>query len=581
MKPGDIRMLLNESTGITTQQTSAVSGNDNLKIQGLDGRYTQLLKDGMPLYSGFSGGLSIMQIPPLDLKQVEMIKGSASTLYGGGAIAGLVNLISKIPTPQKELSFLINGNTAKGFDISGFYSERNKKVGTTIFGAYNFNNPYDPANIGFSAIPRIRRVVFNPKIFLLPDTNTKAVIGISTIFENRYGGDMQVLSGNTDVLHQYFEKNNSNRISTQFNAEHKFNNSSKIEIKNSVSFFERQILQPNTSFNAQQISSFSELNYVHQNSKSEWIAGVHVFTEQLLPLDTTSLHYQLTTFGAFFQNTFKTNHWLTVESGLRIDNNSPQTNDRLKGFFVLPRINVLFSINQNWKTRTGIGAGYKMPSPFNDEAEEKGYQNIYPLHINQLKAEQSFGAHADITYKIKADEVLLSVNQLFFYTQINNPLILNGNNFINANGYINTIGTETNIRLSIDELNFYIGYTYADVQQHFNTTITQQTLSPKNRLNVDATYEVENKFRIGFEAFYTDKQLLSDGKLGKDYVVIGVLLQKMWQKLSVFMNAENLTDQRQTKWDTIFTGTVTHPQFRDIYAPLDGVVINTGIKIKL
>jgi len=95
MGPGDIRMLLAESTGIQVQQTSAISGSSNFRIQGLDGRYTQLLKDGFPLYSGFSGGLSIMQIPPLDLYQVEVVKGANSTLYGGGAIAGLVNLISK------------------------------------------------------------------------------------------------------------------------------------------------------------------------------------------------------------------------------------------------------------------------------------------------------------------------------------------------------------------------------------------------------------------------------------------------------------------------------------------------------
>ncbi len=110
MKPGDIRMLLNESTGITTQTTSAVSGLASLRIQGLDGRYTQILKDGMPLYTGFSGSLGILQIAPLDLKQVEYIKGSASTLYGGGAIAGLVNLITKTPTDKPELSFLLNAN---------------------------------------------------------------------------------------------------------------------------------------------------------------------------------------------------------------------------------------------------------------------------------------------------------------------------------------------------------------------------------------------------------------------------------------------------------------------------------------
>ena len=123
MKPGDIRMLLNETTGIQTQQTSAISGNSSIRIQGLDGKYTQLLKDGYPLYSGFSGGLSLLQIVPLDLQQVEVIKGSSSPLYGGGAIAGLVNLISKTPGEQRELNFMLNATSALGLDVSGFYSD--------------------------------------------------------------------------------------------------------------------------------------------------------------------------------------------------------------------------------------------------------------------------------------------------------------------------------------------------------------------------------------------------------------------------------------------------------------------------
>ncbi len=102
MKPGDIRMLLSESTGIQTQQTSAISGNSLIKIQGLDGKYTQILKDGFPVFSGAAAGLGLLQTPPLDLKQVEIIKGSSSTLYGGGAIAGLVNLVSKTPEEKRD-----------------------------------------------------------------------------------------------------------------------------------------------------------------------------------------------------------------------------------------------------------------------------------------------------------------------------------------------------------------------------------------------------------------------------------------------------------------------------------------------
>ena len=72
MNATNISMVLRESTGIQMQQTSLSSGNSNIRIQGLDGRYTQLLRDGFPLFGGFSSGLSIMQIPPLDLKQFEI-----------------------------------------------------------------------------------------------------------------------------------------------------------------------------------------------------------------------------------------------------------------------------------------------------------------------------------------------------------------------------------------------------------------------------------------------------------------------------------------------------------------------------
>ena len=107
MNSTNIGMLLSETTGVQMQQTSLSSGNLSIKVQGLDGRYTQLLKDGFPLYGGFAGGLSIMQIPPLDLKQVELIKGSNSTLYGGGAIAGIVNLVSRQPEEKPECRFTV------------------------------------------------------------------------------------------------------------------------------------------------------------------------------------------------------------------------------------------------------------------------------------------------------------------------------------------------------------------------------------------------------------------------------------------------------------------------------------------
>src|SRR6266542_1918542 len=179
MKPGDIRMMLNESTGIQTQQTSATSYNSSIRIQGLDGKYTQIIRNGFPLYSGFSGGLGLLQIVPLDLKQVEVIKGSSSTLYGGGAIAGLVNLVSKEPKEKRELSFIMNGTSALGMDLSGYYSKKFERIGTTVFASYNTGTPYDPANIGLTAIPKFDRVTLNPKLYIYLSPKTTMNFGFN------------------------------------------------------------------------------------------------------------------------------------------------------------------------------------------------------------------------------------------------------------------------------------------------------------------------------------------------------------------------------------------------------------------
>lgn len=112
MRPGNVSMVLHESTGIQVQQTSATSNTQSVRIQGLDGRYTQILKDGFPAYGGFSGSFSVLEIPPLDLKQVEIIKGPAATLFGGDAIAGVVNFVTKDPGDEPVTTLIFNQTSA-------------------------------------------------------------------------------------------------------------------------------------------------------------------------------------------------------------------------------------------------------------------------------------------------------------------------------------------------------------------------------------------------------------------------------------------------------------------------------------
>ncbi len=582
MRPGDIKMLLGEITGVHVQATSAVSGLASFRIQGLDSRYTQLLQDGLPAYDGFSGRLGLVQVSPLNLKQVEIIKGSASTLYGGGAIAGLVNLISKTPGKKPELSFLLNQNSAKGTDASGYYSKQTGNIGTTIFSAYNYNSAYDPGNTGFSAIPKTNRFLLNPKIFWKPNRKDSIWLGVNVLHEDRFGGDVQVISGNSDSQHQYFERNNSDRLSTQFSYTHKLDSSSQLNFKGTFGYAGRTISQPQFEFKGAQVSSYAEANYVRNSKTASWVAGVDLWTDHLTPKDgSPALGYARNTYGLFAQNTFKPAVWFAVESGLRLDGNSPSPASPPNGCFLLPRINTLFKIDEHWSSRIGGGLGYKMPDIFNDDAEEQGYRYLQPLNIGATKAEHSAGANWDVNYKGVVGNAFLQFNQLFFLTKVNDPLILQDNAFVNAPGYLISKGTEMNVKLLMDELGIYLGYTYNDVQRNFNGLSNAQTLTPKHQLNADLNYEVENNFRAGLEGFYTGEQLLGGGTIGRSNWTFGALIQKMWKHLDIFINAENLTDQRQSKWGMLYTGTVTNPMFKDIYAPLDGVVVNAGLRFKI
>jgi iron complex outermembrane receptor protein len=198
-----------------------------------------------------------------------------------------------------------------------------------------------------------------------------------------------------------------------------------------------------------------------------------------------------------------------------------------------------------------------------------------------MQAEQSYGLNGDVNYRSALGDAFISINQLFFYTRVNHPLLLQNNSFINSPQPISSKGAETNIKLTMDELGFYLGYTYTNAQLHNNGSSNPQPLTPKNRFSFDATYEIENSFRFGVESFYNSSQLLSDGTTGRAYLTFGLLVQKMWKHLDIFINAENLTDRRQTRWGSIYTGSITNPDFMDIYAPLEGVVVNAGIRIKL
>ncbi|MDD9890179.1 MAG: TonB-dependent receptor, partial [Gammaproteobacteria bacterium] len=583
MKPGDIRMLLNESTGIYVQQTSATSFNSTIRIQGLDGKYTQLLRDGMPLYGGYSGGLSLLQIAPLDLQQVEVIKGSNSTLFGGGAIAGLVNLVTRGPGSEPENSFMLNATSSKGIDASGFFSRSSGNLGATLFTSYNTSDAYDPADNGFSAIPEFERWTLKPRLFFEGD-NSDTTMGFSLVTEDRLGGSMNYIRGSR-VLPNYFEDSDTTRISTQLEHVQRLNSGRELVLRNSVSRFERELRIPGASFGGTQTSSFSEVHMLGSNSSMDWVVGANLWTEdfeQDNPLPGLSQDFNSHTFGLFAQSTASLSDRWMLESGLRIDHASAY------GSFVLPRISLMYNVADDTTLRIGGGLGYKEPTLFTEESEALQFLNILPFNEDQLDAEQSAGVNVDLNRSFEfSNGVSLNLNALIFYTRVDDPLQLviqspDQYAFAQPQDYLDAKGTEINAAWFWNDFKLFFGYTHTDVEEHGPGGTSESRLIPEDRVNTVFVYEREDDFRIGLEAYYFGQQALTDGSRGRDYWIFGLMMEKVVSDdYSVFLNFENFTDTRQTRYEEIYSGTLVNPMFNDIFAPLDGYVINGGIKLRL
>lgn len=584
MRPANVSMVLNESTGIDVQQTSATTNTQSVRIQGLDGRYTQILKDGFPSFGGFSGSLSILEIPPLDLRQVEIIKGPNATLYGAGAIAGVVNFVSKEPEDKAVTSIVINQTSALGTDFSIFNSKKFDRFGYTFLGSANYQREYDVDDDDFTELPRTKSFAINPKLFFYPSDKTRLTIGNSLSFQKRTGGDIFAIRGNATGIHRYFENNDSFRNLTTINFDHAFDDGSRFVAKQSLAFFSRDLTLPSYRFKGKQFNSYTDLAYFRTIGRHSFVFGANAvydrFREDLFAPNTLDRSETRTTFGAFVQDTVDLTEKLALEAGFRVDHVNNY------GTFALPRVSLLYRFTDKFTSRVGYGLGYKTPSLFTEDAEELLFRNVVGIG-NTLKAERSQGGTLDFNYRNTIGEKFgYSINQLFFYTQISDPLVLEPDGgglyrFRSADTPIISKGFETNAKFTYDIAKLFIGYTFTDAKAGYLTGNRRLTLLPRHKVNSSLVFEKHENFKTGVEFYYGSRQILDDRSLTRSIAEVGVFGEKTFGKFSLFINGENLTDVRQSRYGPVVLGPHNNPTFAEIYTHLEGRVFNGGIKIRL
>jgi outer membrane receptor for ferrienterochelin and colicins len=584
MRPANVSMVLNESTGIKVQQTSATSNTQSVRIQGLDGRYTQLLKDGFPAFGGFSSSISLLDILPLDLKQVEIIKGPSATFYGGGAIAGVINFISKEPGARSVTSMILNQTTALGTDFSVFNSRKFQRFGYTFLGSVNYQKEYDVDNDDFTELPRANTFTLGPRFFFYPDEKTRLIVGHTTSYQNRKGGDVFVLRGHAGDFHQYFEDNDSIRNITTLQFEREFVDGSRFVAKQSLAFFNREIDIPDYRFEGRQFNSYTDISYLRTVNDHVLVFGFNAVYDQFrerpssntpIPRDETR-----TTAGGYAQDTFTLTDRLSFEAGLRLDHL------RDYGTFALPRVSALYRFTPHLSSRLSFGLGYKAPSIFTEEAETLLFRNVLPIG-NTLKAERSRGGTLDVNYRNTLGEKFsYSFNQMFFYTKIDDPLVLLGTatesfRFVDAEQPVRSRGFETNARLSYDIVKLFAGYTFVHAKADYLVGNQTLPLTPTSRINSALLFEKEGSFKTGVEAYYTSSQFLSNGFRTKPFWTLGIFGEKTFGKYSLFINAENITDTRQGRFTQVVFPPHQMPTFSEIYTHTEGRIINGGIKIRM
>ena len=229
------------------------------------------------------------------------------------------------------------------------------------------------------------------------------------------------------------------------------------------------------------------------------------------------------------------------------------------------------------------GMGYKIPTVFSNVVDERDY--TYLKLGDKAKAERSKGANWDINFKKEIGDIELSINQSFYITQINHPLVaikLPGSiAYNNETKPVTTKGIETWVQIGYAGLEAYLGYTLTDARKKYDPVHPYLDLSARTKFASVISYEFSKSLRACMEASYTGKQYLENGSQTPAFPIVAGMVRYDVGRCSFVLNCENFFDYRQTKKESIFILPITNPTFKQLWAPIDGRIVNLSLKVKL
>ena len=583
MTPGDIAMLLSETTGLRVQNTSPSLGGANVRIQGLRGRYTQLLSDGLPLYGGQTGSLGLLQIPPLDLGQVEVIRGVASALYGSSALGGVVNLVSRRAARTTEV--LANGTSRGGGDLAFWRGDQpSGAFGYTVLAGLHGHRQRDLDGDGWTDMPGFERVVVRPRLFWDPEPGRSLLVTGGATLEDRRGGTLPARVAPDGA--PFDEALRSGRYDVGAVARTLLGETVAASVRLSATaqghrhrFGERTERDRHTTL-------FGEASLTRAGARQTTVAGVAVQQERYRARDVGDVDYTFTAPALFAQYDVSPAAWLTLSASGRVDEHSEY------GTLASPRLALLVRAPggrlAGWSARASAGGGSFAPTPFVEETEVTG---LAPLtRWRGLRAERARSGSVDLSRVRGGTELRASL----FGSRVSRALLVREGGdsltLLNAALPTRTGGAELLTRLAVEAFTLTATYTYVRSTEEdparAGAARRPVPLTPRHSVGAVASWEREGRSRVGLELYYTGHQPLVENPYRREsppYALFGVLVEQRVGRARLFANVENVLNVRLTReHPLVLPARAAGGRWTtEAWAPLDGRVANAGVRWEL
>jgi iron complex outermembrane receptor protein len=574
MTPGDIVMMLNEMGGMRVQATSPSLGAASVRIQGMRGRYTRVLSDGLPLF-GEVGGLGLLQIPPMDLGQVEVVKGVASALYGAGAMGGIINLLSRRPGAEPEREFLFNRSTRGATDAVAFLSAP-LALGwsASLLGGGHWQDLADVNDDSWADLPGYGRAVVRPRVFWDGGNGRTFFATAGVTYEDRDGGTAE-----GDVLPAtglpYVEALETRRYDAgalgQFLLHDRYLVTARAAVARQAhdhqfgEVFERD----------HHDTAFGEIAVRGTTGRHTWVGGFAVQRDAYTPRDVPQFKYAFWVPGGYAQYDVTLTTAVSVSASGRLDVHSEY------GTFFSPRISALARAGR-WTSRLSVGTGFFAPTPLTEETEAAG---LTRLQVDgPLEAERGVSASFDLT----RTDGPFSYTATVFASRISDPIhverspvyVLRNLTDPTTNVGLELLGTFRQEPFAVTGT-----YTYVHARETVDGIDQDVPQTPRHSAGIVGMWEVEDVGRVGVEWYYTGRQALEENPyraVSESYVIVGVLAERQVGRIRLFVNGENLGGVRQTRWDPLLrpSRAVDGRWTVDAWAPLEGRNVNGGIRVR-